>query len=72
MDLAVQVSAKAKEIAMTSSLPSYDKQLFGRLKRLAEAMQSGSVKSVRLLSQKIRFSAEAGSEVGRIARSLGF
>lgn len=71
-DLAVYVSARAKEIEMNTSLPGYDEQLFGRLKRLAEAMQSGSAESIRLLSQKIRFSSEVGSEVRRIARSLGF
>ena len=66
------MSMRLKSLDMNSSLPGYDEQLYERLKRLAEAMQSGSLKSVRLLSSKIQFSSETGTGVGRMARAPGF
>ena len=56
---------------MNNVLPGYDEQIFSRLRCLATAMETGNAKSVRMLSQKIQFSAAAGAEIGNIARSLG-
>ena len=60
-----------REVEMNNVLPGYDEQLFSRLRCLATAMETGNAKSVRMLSQKIQFSAAAGAEIGNIARSLG-
>ena len=50
---------------MITSLAGYDEQLFTR----TEAPCAGY--GVRLLSQRIQFSAEAGMEIWNIAQSLG-
>ena len=62
---------RQRGMEMNTSLPGYDELIYTKLRKLALAMEASSSKNVRYLSQRIKFSSEAGNEVGNIARSLG-
>ena len=70
-DLALFGRDRQRVLEMNTSLTGYDELIFSKLRRLALAMEASTARNVRQLSQRIQFSAEAASEVGNIARSLG-
>lgn len=71
MEAALFGRDRQRGMEMNTSLPGYDDLIYTKLRKLALAMEASSIKNVRHLSQRIKFSTEAGNEVGNIARSLG-
>ena len=70
-DLSLFGRDRQRTMEMNTSLAGYDELIFTKLRKLALAMEASTAKNVRMLSQRIQFSSEAGNEVGNIARSLG-